>query len=417
MQLGYSRPDLLQAMAEAASVLPHARPSRFDTVAAASYREELLRAAGPPYTRVLLASSGSEAVDLAIQAAWWWQRANGRPERTEVLSLHGHYHGATLGALNVTGWRERRDRFAPLLGGRVFGPPAHCTRCFRGLRHPECRIACVDAALEDPSRCAAFLAETIPAAGLAAAVPPPGWMARVRERCDQTGALWIADEVLTGFGRTGALTASSRLSERDRVAAAPDLIVFGKGAAAGFYPVSGVLVADRVAAALDGASLAATGRHSPDAFRHAQTFGGSPIGTTVALRALQVYQSEKCFERARALESEATSILGSLTESEAVRDVRGMGLLWGIELEAQDVDHGAAHGMALAVEQGCRERGVLVHSSSGFTPEAHGEAILVAPPLIVEGNTLKEIAAALRESIEEIAGRAPSRTSITREER
>ncbi|HYJ33546.1 MAG TPA: aminotransferase class III-fold pyridoxal phosphate-dependent enzyme, partial [Candidatus Binatia bacterium] len=229
MQLGYTRPDLSAAMAEAASSLPHARPSLFDSEPASRYREELLRAAGPPFTRVLLATSGSEAVEIAIKVAWWWQRERGAADRRAILSLSGHYHGSTLAALDATGWPARRSPYQPWLPERAFGPAAHCARCFRGLSYPSCGLACAETALEEAETAAALLAETVPAAGLAAAVPPKGWLARIRARCDEAGALWIADEVLTGFGRTGALFAWSRLAERDGVDAAPDLVAFGKG--------------------------------------------------------------------------------------------------------------------------------------------------------------------------------------------
>jgi taurine-pyruvate aminotransferase len=410
MQLGYTRPDLAAAMAQAAARLPHARPSLFDSESALRYREALLAAAGPPFTRALLASSGSEAVEIAIKAAWWWQRACGAPGRRAVLSLSGHYHGATLGALATTGWIERRAPFEPWLGAGEFGPPAHCARCFRGLRHPACDLACADAALGRAGTAAAFLAESLPAAGLAAAVPPRGWLARVRERCDQAGALWIADEVLTGFGRTGALFAWSRLAERDGVSVAPDLVVFGKGASAGFFPVAGVLVSERVAAALDSGEVP---------FRHAQTFGESPIGAAVALCALGAYGSEQIFARAREMEAEAGRLFGALRECEPVIEVRGMGLLWGVELDASDRSPVPGAGrFARAVEAGCRARGVLVHAAWGFTPERGGDAILIAPPLVAGAVDLAVIADALRESIEAAARGADRRAwAQDREER
>lgn len=403
MQLGYSRPDLAAAMA-AAAALPHARPSLFDTEAVERYRAALLQAAGPSYTRVLLASSGSEAVEIAIKAAWWWQRARGAEERSAILSLSGHFHGATLGALSATGWARRREPFEPWLEQRVFGPAAHCARCFRSLAHPGCGVACADAALERAENAAALLAETVPAAGLAASVPPEGWIERVRARCDEAGALWIADEVLTGFGRTGALFAWSRLAERDRVDVAPDLVVFGKGASAGYYPVAGVLVSGRVAAAFESGGAP---------FRHAQTFGESPVGASVALRALDAYASEDIFETARSLEAEAARVLGALRGCESVLDVRGLGLLWGIELASPETGRPPfprAMGLAAKVEAGCRARGVLVHAAAGFTPEGLGDALLVAPPLVSGAGDLERIAAALREAIQ---AAAPGGTAAT----
>jgi len=406
MQLGYTRPDLVAAMTAAAATLPHARASAFESESAATYRDALLRAAGPPFTRVLLASSGSEAVEIAIKAALWTQRARGAGSRSRVVALSGHYHGATLAALRTTGWAERRAPFESWIGSGTFGPAAHCARCFRGLTPPGCRLACVETALESADHAAGFLAETVPAAGLAAAVPPSGWIERVRARCEEAGALWIADEVLTGFGRTGDLFAWQRLGKRDAMPAAPDLVVFGKGASAGFFPVAGVLLSGSVASALE---------EGETPFRHAQTFGESPIGAAVALEALRAYDAESVFERVRAVESEAARAFGALRDLDPVLDVRGIGLLWGVELataESGRAPFPRARRVAREVEAGCRARGVMVHASAGFLEGRLGDAILVAPPLIAEPRDLATIAAALGESIEAVAASAGRRAWV-----
>jgi taurine-pyruvate aminotransferase len=407
MQLGYTRPDLVAAMSETAARLPHTRPSLFQSREGEAYAEALLAAAGAPFTRVWLTCSGSEAVELAIKAAWWYQRARGQSHRDSVLSLSGHYHGATLAAIDVTGLRDRREPYAELLGPRLFGPPAHCPNCFRKLTHPSCALACADEALKDAEESIAFLAETVPSAGLAAAVPPAGWVARVRERCDDAGTLWIADEVLTGFGRTGALFAWQRLAERDGVMAVPDLVAFGKGASAGFYPLAGVLVSERVTQALDADERAP--------FRHVQTFGGGPVACAVGLRALRAYAEERVFERVRETESDARQALERFRANEAVVDVRGLGLLWGIELgdpAAEKKPFPRARRLAERVVDGCRARGLLVHGAAGFLPDGNGDAILLAPPLIADAEILSAIAGALMESVESFAPRSGERSWV-----
>ncbi len=407
MQLGYTRPDLVAAMAETAARLPHARPSAFDSPEAEGYREALLRAAGPPFTRALLTSSGSEAVEVAIKAAWWFQRARGAPQRREILSLAGHYHGATLAALDATGYAPRRAPFAGLLGERAFGPAAFCVQCLRGLPHPSCDLSCADAALEKADQAAAFLCETIPAAGLAAPVPPRGWMARIRERCDAAGALWIADEVLTGFGRTGSLFAWPRIEERDGAKSAPDLVVFGKGASAGFYPLAGVLVSERVAAALED--------EEGGVFHHAQSFGGNPVACAVGKKALQAYEEEGVFERVRRAEAEARRALEPLLQNESVLDVRGMGFLWGVELAAPGEGRPSfprARSVAEKVVNGCRARGILVHAATGFNADGSGDAILIAPPLIAEPEALNTIAEALTEAVDVLLPRGDKRSWV-----
>jgi adenosylmethionine-8-amino-7-oxononanoate aminotransferase len=245
-----------------------------------------------------------------------------------------------------------------------------------------------------------MILETIPAAGLGAPVPPPGYLASIRARCDQTGALWIADEVLTGFGRVGALFAWQRLSARrtpDGAApdcdAKPDLIAFGKGAGAGFAPVAGVLISDRVSRALDA-----------DGFNHFQTYGGNPIASAVGRRVLEAMTEGKLYARVRDAEAELERALRSLLEIPQVGDVRGIGYLWGIEL-VEDRDSGRTFSrerrVAERVAEDCRERGVLVHAGFGCADGERGDFILVAPPLITGKGAFETIAEALAEALAE----------------
>lgn len=401
VQLGYSRADLVRAMAEAATRIPHARPSISDSEEARAYRRRLLAAVGAPYAEAVLTSSGSEAVDVALKIAHRYQIACGRPERRSVVHLAGHYHGATLAALGVTGYAPRRAPYEGAVGPNRGGPGAYCVRCFRGLEYPSCRLACADASVGSAPP-AAFILETIPAAGLGAPVPPPGYLARVRTLCDGSGALWIADEVLTGFGRTGALFAWQRLAERAApdgsnpdARAFPDVVVFGKGAGAGYAPLAGALIAERVLRALE-----------PDGFRHAQTYGGNPIAAAVGARALEALESESVFEGVRGAEERYQVELEPLRDAPGVFDVRGIGALWGIELAEDRTGrpYPRERGVAERAAAGCRARGVLVHSGHGCADGARGDFVLAAPPLVADGDSIREIARAMRESVAEAVG-------------
>ena len=360
--LGYTRPDLIRAMTDAARRLPFARRAAFEHPEALEYERELLAAAGPPFARVFLTSSGSEAVDCALKIAYRYQRAAGHPERRSFASRPGHYHGATLGALGVTGWETRRGPYEGLLGAAPAGPVA------------------------------ANVLETIPAAGLAARVPEPGALARVRAECDATGALWIADEVLTGFGRTGSLFAWQRLVERsgDR-GAAPDLVVFGKSAGAGFAALGGVLVSKAVARALD--ALPAEER-----FTHYQTYGGHPVACAVGRGLLRALREERLVERARAMEAPLAAAMEPFASGPWVRARNGLGLLMGLELapaggsgEPYPVDARVAERM----EEACRAGGVLIYAARGWAEGGRGDFLLLAPPLVAGEDSFAEIASAL----------------------
>jgi len=402
VQLGYSRPDLIRAMTRAAETLPHARPAEFENDETERYRKDLLAAAGPPYTRVVLTSSGSEAVDVALKIAHRYQVRAGRPDRTGVIHLDGHYHGATLGALGVTGWKPRRGLYAELLGAGSEGPSAFCRRCFRGLTFPSCRIACADAAVDSPP--AAVIHETIPAVGLGAPIPPLGYLARMRTLCHGAGAVWILDEVLTGFGRAGSIFAWKRLAARADAAgtpldreAFPDLVVLGKGAGAGYAPLAGVLIADPIVRALE-----------PDGFDHFQTYGGNPIAAAVGRRVLEAMAEERMNERVCEREGGLETALRSLEALPCVYDIRGMGFLWAVEIvEAKETGRPfpRERGMSRVIASACRERGVLVHAGTGCAGGMDGDFILLAPPLVTDTQALLEIVAVLRESIEATLGR------------
>jgi len=387
VQLGYSRVDLVRAMAESATRLPFARPSTLDSEESEGYARELLEAAGPPFSRVLFTSSGSEAVEVALKAAHRYQRAAGNATRTRVVHLRGHFHGATLAALQVTDYGPRRAPYETVLAG---GSPAFAEEA--GGPPLE----------EEVGDAAALIAETIPAAGLGAPVPAAGTLARLRGACDAGRALWIADEVLTGFGRVGALFAWKRLIERagDR-GAIPDIVVFGKGAGAGYAPIGGILLTHRVASALDSAP------EGP--FAHAQTYGGNPIACAVGRRVLAALAEEKIEDRVREKETLLAGALGPLARHPHVRDVRGLGFLRGVTLQADSSGAPFPRGRAIAerIEAACRERGILIYAGIGSADGDRGDHLLVAPPLVSDPHHFAQIAIAITQALDEVTGGSP----------
>ena len=355
---GYSRPDFVEAMTRAAERLPHAKPSAFDSEEAEAYRAELLEVVGAPFVRVLLTSSGSEAVDAAIKIAIAYQQAIGHPERTAVRSLSGHYHGATLGALGVTGWDERRAPWVGALGARNDGLP------------------------QPGDGSAAFIAETVAVAGLGVKIPSADELARRRQACDASGALWIADEVLTGFGRCGAMFACGRLAESGADGGAapssanpPDLIVFGKGAGAGFAAVAGVLVAERVADGLFAVSAEGVSRR----VLHQQTYGGSPISCAVGRTVLRALQVEGAFLRARQFEERLRSVVTGAAKPAGTSCVT-LGALAGFETNAFGFPAQAA------------ARGLLIHG-------AGARRAVLAPPLVMSNADWYELGSSLEAAV------------------
>jgi adenosylmethionine-8-amino-7-oxononanoate aminotransferase len=383
--LGYSRPDLIRAMTDAAERLPFARRAVFENPEAESYGRELVRAVGPPFTRVLLTSSGSEAVEAALKIAYRYQCASGRPDRRGFGFRPGHYHGATLGALAVTGLSPRRGPYEALPG---VGPGAPGPQAGAGPPGPQAGPR------------AAEILETIPAAGLGAPVPEPGFLARVRAECDEAGALWIADEVLTGFGRTGSLFAWQRLGERDADrGVAPDLVVFGKAAGAGYAALGGVLMAQRVARALDAAP-------ESERFAHHQTYGGHPVAAAVGRAVLHALEREQLPAHVRRMEARFREALRGLASHPRVVGINGLGALHGIHF-AEDPASARAHPpearVAERVEEACRARGLLVYAGRGWDG-SRGDFVLLAPPLPSGPDAILEAAEALTGAVREVLG-------------
>jgi len=376
VQLGYGRADLVRAAADAAGRLPFARPSVFESEESEAYAQDLLQAAGPPFTRVILTTSGSEAVEAAFKAAYFFQ-AGGKTLRARMAHLRGHFHGATVEAMRYSDYRARRAPYEFLLG------PGHPTLDPGDPRALE----------EGLGDACALIAETVPAVGLGVALPPPGALARIRRACDAQGAVWIADEVLTGFGRVGSLFAWQRLAERPEDAGAvPDLVAFGKGAGAGYAGLGGVLVSGRVAASMD-------------RFRHAQTYGGHAIACAVGRRVLAALREEGIEERVRSLEDALREALEPLAGHEHVREVRGLGFLWGLTLRESRATGGPFPRelrIAERVEAACRERGLLVYGGSGADDGDRGDHLLVAPPLVSAPHHFAQIAIGIRQALDEV---------------
>lgn len=347
---GHCHPRLLRALVEQAGrVTLTSRAFRNDQLPL--LEKELCELTG--YDMVLLMNSGAEAVETALKAARkWGYMVKGVPaDRAEVIVCAGNFHGRTITIISFSTEPQYREGFGPLTPGFVTIP------------YGDAR------ALEEAITpyTVAFLVEPIQGEG-GIIVPPEGYLQKVREICTRHNVLWMADEIQTGLGRCGKLLACDWEGVR------PDVLILGKALSGGFYPVSAVLSSREV-----------LGLFRPG--DHGSTFGGNPLGCAVAREALRVTVEEKLPERAAEL---GAYFLGRLSrlESEHIREVRGKGLLIGIELKAEA-------GGARRFCEALKDRGLLCK-------ETHEHVIRFAPPLVV---TKEELDWAL-EHIEEVLTRS-----------
>jgi adenosylmethionine-8-amino-7-oxononanoate aminotransferase len=281
---------------------------------------------GGHYQHVMFGSNGSDGVEISIKIARQYHRQSRDPSqrgRYKIFSLQGSYHGFSYGCLSTSGYESDAERFGPLLPGFVQVEPPYCYRCpFGKSGYPECGLACAQA-LEDkilaegPETAAAVIIEPV-MGDFGIVAGPDEYYTRVGEICRRYGLLLIADEVSTGFGRTGRLFATQGWEPK------PDILILGKAISNGYFPLSATLVTDEIYDRFRGKD-----RYFPHGISH----GGHPVGCAVALAAIKIVTDEKLWENAARVGAYLKTRLEALgSHHSQIGDVRGQGLMLAIEL-------------------------------------------------------------------------------------
>lgn len=392
--IGYGVREVVEAMAGQARELPFVHTSQFHTPVAEALAEHIRRIAPGPLresARIHFTSGGSEATETALKLVrqYWVER--GQPARYKVLSRWQSYHGSSLGALALTGNQRRRRPYAPLLPEFGHIAPCYCYRCPLGLEFPSCQVACADEleraiAREGAESVAGFIFEPVVGA-TTGAVPPDGYLERIREICDRRDILLIADEVLTGMGRTG------RQFAVEHWGVVPDLILLGKGVASGYAPLGAVVVSEKVWRALERGS---------GFFEHGYTYQAHPVAVAAGLAVQQYSERMKLVEQSRRRGEYLAARLEALRELPAVGDVRGKGLLQTIELVADPKTRAPfppEQGVAERVGEELRARGVLVYPMKGCADGWAGDHLMLAPPFVISEAELDRLCDELRQTL------------------
>lgn len=336
--------------------------------------ERLIALAPRGLANAFFVSSGSEATEYAIRLAVNHWKLQGTPTKQKVLGRDRSYHGMTMGALSVSGHAARRPDYGDLLHGFPVGPPAYPFRYAAPTETAEeyARRSVSEfenaVVAEGVDTVAAIVVEPIVAAAGGVLVPPMGYLRLLRDMCDRLDVLLIADEVVTGMGRTGDWFAC------DHEDVTPDLLLLGKGLSAGYSPVGGVLVHQHMA------ELITDGGAVP--FGH--TFSNNPLGTATCLAVLDyIIENETLTNVQRRGEQLEAGLRALATRHQNVADVRGRGLLWGFEL-VQDPRTAAApdpsRNAAGVLVKDCLDQGLIVYPG-GTVP--FNNAVLISPPLTI----------------------------------
>jgi adenosylmethionine-8-amino-7-oxononanoate aminotransferase len=393
VNVGHGRAELANAaaaqMRELAFVTNYAGATNPPAIALAG---RLVDLAYPNMRSVYFTTGGAESNESAFKTARYYWKVKGQPEKVKFISrVHG-YHGVTMAAASATGMALYHKMFAPLVPNFIQVAPPHSYRWQDyggqgGDPGLEAAQAVEDAIVrEGPETVAAVIAEPVLGAG-GVIVPPPTYFPKLREICDRYGVLLIADEIITGFGRTGKWFAL------DHWGVQPDMVSFAKGVTSAYLPLGGILLSDRIQEAL-------TNAPADLKFTHAATYSGHPTCCAVALRNLEIIEQEGLVARAATIGRRLLAGLETLREHEVVGDVRGLGMMCGVELVEDRATRAPAVGLGNVVAAEAKKRGLFTRNRGGVkAPFPIGDTICVAPPLVTTEEQIDRIVAILHEAI------------------
>ena len=384
--VGHRNRRVIDAMKAQMERLCFAPPLHGTNLPAIELSDLLARLAPGDLDTVKLLSSGSEATETAMKLCRQYWKQAGKPTKYKFVSRYYGYHGATMGALAATGTPKRRIPFEPFPAGYIHIPTVHCYRCPYGREYPTCGVFCAEflrqiIALEGPDTVAGVIVEPIGNTG-GILMPPPEYLPTLKRICDEMDVLLIFDEMITGMGRTGRMFAAETFG------VTPDVLCLGKGLSSGYAPLAATIWSERIEGAFWGPEEAGI------EFGHGHTYAGNPLSATAGLAAIGEILDRDLLSNAREMGACLKARLDAMRGHGIFGEVRGTGLLWGVEL-VQDPDTKRAFpaevqiGHRIGAE--AQRRGLIIrHDADWFA---------LAPPLIVTPDELDAMCGILEASI------------------
>ena len=383
--LGHAHPRIIDAMLKQAQSVAFSHLSRWTSKPIQELADLVASLAPGSLNKLYLVSGGSEATESALKMArQYYLERDGKSGKYRVISRWKSFHGNTIGSLSMTG-DKRRKKYTPLLLNFPHIAPAYCYRCPFGKSQDTCDVDCaldLDRAikLEGADNVAAFIAESVGGAACGAIVPHKDYFKLIREICDHHDILFIDDEVMAGFGRTGSMFSIEDWG------VTPDMICVAKGMSAGYSPLGGVVVKDEIYNAF---------KQGTGVFVHGHTYGGNPLSAAVALAVVQTLKEDHIVENSRKIgEYLLAQMKEKLLPFTFVGDVRGKGLMLGVEIVKDKVTKEpfpASMGMAEKLTVTLMRHGVIVYPGNGNADGENGDQFLLAPPLIITKDQVDEL--------------------------
>lgn len=392
VSIGHGVPEIGRAMAEQSDRIAFAHTTQFHSESAEKLAARVLAIAPRNFQnggRVYFTSGGSEATETAIKLVRQYFLESKQPSRFRIVSRRQSYHGSTLGAMSVSGNVGRRAPYAPMIPEWGHVAPCFCYHCPFGKTYPECNLACADdleafLLANDASTIAAFIFEPVVGATLGAVPAVDGYTARIADICRKHGILLIADEVMSGMGRTGKPFASQHWGLE------PDIILTGKGIASGYAPLGAVLVAPHVVEAYEKGTAA---------FMHGFTYQAHPVATAAGNAVFDYLETHKLFDRVAPVGETLRKALSAIESHPNVGQVRGLGLLQGVEFVKNKSTRDPfpkESAIAEKIRQAALEKNVLTYPSQGAVDGSRGDHVLLAPPFTINPQECQLIADALQ---------------------
>lgn len=390
--LGHGDKRIVEAMAEQGRTLAYCFSQFFTNQPALELAERIAAIAPGDLNYVYFVSGGSEGIETAIKLARQYHLQRGNSQKQQVISRWRSYHGATLGALALTGSPALRAPFEPWLPNFPHIAPYYPYRCrFAGCQG-QCNLTCADelerAILQSgPENVAAFVTEPVVLAGVAADSPPPDYFPRIREICDKYDVLFIADEVITGFGRTGTYFA---IEHWDVV---PDIIVFAKGVSSGYMPLGGVLLREQIRH---------TFAENGTSFAHVFTYVNNPVAMRAGLEVLDIIEETGLLAHVQHMGEYLMNGANDLFRHACVGEIRGKGLMLGIELvqnKATKEPFAATLGVHKRMREILLDKGLSMSGTGGTADWQNGDDLRFYPPLTITREQIDESLAILDEGL------------------
>ena len=392
--IGHGVKEIIDAMHEQARKVSFVYRSQFTSDPAEKLAKKIAELTIGDLNWCFFVNSGSEATETAMKIAIQYWQEQGIKTKNKVLSRWMSYHGITLGALSMSGHTSRRERFIPLLEDFPVIHPPYCYRCPYNREAPECGYICakeLNLAIKriGAEQIAAFIAEPIIGAAGGAITPPEDYYKVIKEICEQNNILFIADEVMTGFGRTGTMLASEHWGIE------PDIVALGKGMGAGYAPIAAALVSEKVMAPILSGSKSVMSGH---------TLSANPQSCAVSLAVLEYIEKNDIIKDVK---DKSDYLLQNLIKLQKkfpiIGDIRGKGLMIGIEfVEEQTTKTPFPRSLSLTRKliQSAQENGLLIYPANAGMDGINGDAILIAPPLTITFSELAELVSRFEQSLQ-----------------